>query len=87
MSEYSDIGPADAGPRESAKKTSAEREIIPGTKVRVYTGLRNDPTANTWYEFVGMVDTQDGPKAKLAFKNREGKTFYRVAHYDDLVAE
>jgi len=83
MSEYNDHGPIRSEHKPSNEKVSRQ-EIIRGSKVRVNTGQRNDPTRETVYEFEELIDTQEGKKAKLSFRTHEGKRLVRIAHPDDL---
>lgn len=86
MSEYNHIGRPSPKDKQAGKRPEDEKSLRPGTQVRVYTPMRNDPNEHTVYTYEGMVDTPEGQKAKLSFKTTGGKTFVRAVHPDDLIS-
>ena len=87
MSEYNDLGPVmPSGQADAGKKHEAKEPPKKVDKVRVFAPVRNNPNEHTVYVFEALVDTPEGPRAKLSFKAGE-KTFYRIAHPDDLLPE
>ncbi len=85
MSEYNDIGRQHRKHNGGKEKSESTGKIEPGSLVRVYTNLRNDPNEHTSYVFEGLVQTGQGQKAKLSFKTASGKRFVRIADFDDLI--
>ena len=88
MSEYNDLGPVmPSGQADAAKKHETKESPKQGDRVRVFAPGRNNPNEHTVYVFEALVDTPEGQRAKLSFKAAGGKTFYRIAHPDDLLPE